>query len=133
VLGQFDLSFDPSHDSSGSVNVAYLNGLNPGAIGPVAYSYGASSDSLIVGGGSPFVVAGGTDDFFFEIFNLATSPTLQLFGYSTSSDSFNVYETNVGSVHVAVSATPIPAALPLFLSALGGLGFVGWRRSRAHV
>jgi hypothetical protein len=32
---------------------------------------------------------------------------------------------------VAVSTTPIPAALPLFISALGGLGFVGWRRRQA--
>jgi hypothetical protein len=27
-----------------------------------------------------------------------------------------------------VAATPIPAALPLFAAALGGLGFIGWRR-----
>ncbi len=31
----------------------------------------------------------------------------------------------------AVPPIPIPAALPLFLSALGALGFVGWRRRRA--
>ena len=30
-----------------------------------------------------------------------------------------------------VSAVPLPAALPLFLSALAGLGFVGWRRRHA--
>lgn len=30
-----------------------------------------------------------------------------------------------------VATTPIPAALPLLLSALGGLGFAGWRRRRA--
>jgi hypothetical protein len=30
-----------------------------------------------------------------------------------------------------VAATPIPAALPLFLAALGGLGFFGWRRKNA--
>lgn len=29
-----------------------------------------------------------------------------------------------------VAAVPIPAALPLFLSALAGLGFMGWRRRR---
>jgi hypothetical protein len=30
-----------------------------------------------------------------------------------------------------VSETPIPPALPLFVSALGGLGYVGWRCRRA--
>jgi hypothetical protein len=29
------------------------------------------------------------------------------------------------------ATTPIPATLPLFTSALGGLGFLGWRRRRA--
>jgi choice-of-anchor C domain-containing protein len=32
---------------------------------------------------------------------------------------------------VNVAATPIPAALPLFASALGGLGFAVWRRKKA--
>ncbi|HEY4162789.1 MAG TPA: PEP-CTERM sorting domain-containing protein, partial [Dongiaceae bacterium] len=32
----------------------------------------------------------------------------------------------------AVAQTPVPATLPLFVSALGGLGFVGWRRIRTH-
>ena len=31
----------------------------------------------------------------------------------------------------AVSAVPLPAALPLILSGLGGLGFMGWRRRNA--
>jgi hypothetical protein len=31
----------------------------------------------------------------------------------------------------AVAPTPLPAALPLFASAIGGLGFVGWWRKRA--
>jgi hypothetical protein len=30
-----------------------------------------------------------------------------------------------------VAQTPIPAALPLFASALGGLGLFGWRRRQA--
>jgi hypothetical protein len=30
-----------------------------------------------------------------------------------------------------VATTPIPAALPLLLSAIGGLGFIGWRRKKA--
>jgi hypothetical protein len=35
---------------------------------------------------------------------------------------------NFGSFTVAT--TPIPAALPLLVSALGGLGFVGWCRKQ---
>jgi hypothetical protein len=31
-----------------------------------------------------------------------------------------------------VAATPIPAALPLFASALGGLGFLGWKRRKTR-
>jgi hypothetical protein len=31
---------------------------------------------------------------------------------------------------VPTSATPLPAALPLFASGLGGLGFIGWRRKK---
>ena len=31
-----------------------------------------------------------------------------------------------------IQATPLPAALPLFATALGGLGLLGWRRKRKH-
>ena len=29
-----------------------------------------------------------------------------------------------------LTSTPIPAALPLFATALGGMGWLGWRRKR---
>ena len=32
----------------------------------------------------------------------------------------------------SVSATPLPAALPLFGSALGMMGLIGWRRKRKN-
>jgi hypothetical protein len=38
---------------------------------------------------------------------------------------------NVAFTSAAPSAAPIPAALPLFASALGGLGFAGWRRRKS--
>jgi len=38
---------------------------------------------------------------------------------------------SVAMTAAQVATTPIPAALPLFASALGGLGFAGWRRRRA--
>jgi hypothetical protein len=37
----------------------------------------------------------------------------------------------VADVTTAVATTPIPATLPLMLSALGGFGFVGYRRRKA--
>lgn len=34
------------------------------------------------------------------------------------------------ATYTPVTATPLPAALPLFATALGGLGLLGWRRKR---
>lgn len=36
--------------------------------------------------------------------------------------------TRITITTAAVATTPIPAALPLFMSALAGMGFFGWRR-----
>jgi hypothetical protein len=41
-------------------------------------------------------------------------------------DSYYIF----GSIKPAVATTPIPATLPLFASALGGLGFAGWKRRK---
>jgi hypothetical protein len=38
--------------------------------------------------------------------------------------------TQVGTWDVTISATPLPAALPLFAGGLGALGLLGWRRKR---
>jgi hypothetical protein len=36
----------------------------------------------------------------------------------------------VGTWTVTETVTPLPAALPLFATGIGGLGFLGWRRKR---
>ena len=38
--------------------------------------------------------------------------------------------TSAGIGNGSVATTPIPAALPLFASALGGMGLLGWRRKK---
>ncbi len=49
--------------------------------------------------------------------------------YSLTSDPLN--DSGVGFDYaVGTANTPVPAALPLFATALGGLGLVGWRRKR---
>ncbi len=44
---------------------------------------------------------------------------------------FKYYDTQFYISSLTVTAVPLPAALPLFLSALAGLGLMGWRRKRA--
>ena len=53
------------------------------------------------------------------------------FGY-TQLETFNGTPTSIGFEldGVPVSATPLPATLPLFASGLGALGLLGWRRKR---
>jgi len=57
------------------------------------------------------------------------------FEFWSDTDVFTVYGTVTSALQEGgppppVAATPVPAALPLLVSALGGLGFVGWRRRR---
>jgi hypothetical protein len=82
-------------------------------------------------------------------FNTASIPTVQLMSFSftaaanelgalltfvTTQNLDNVHGPVISGITVtetaAVAATPIPAALPLFASGLGGLGFMKWRRRR---
>jgi hypothetical protein len=53
----------------------------------------------------------------------------------SGSDTLTFFETD-GPGFMALddvsltAATPLPAALPLFATGLGGLGLLGWRRKR---
>jgi probable HAF family extracellular repeat protein len=55
----------------------------------------------------------------------------QIVGYG--SDSSGNWDAVLLTPTSSVSATPIPAALPLFASGLGALGLLGWRRKRKQV
>jgi hypothetical protein len=44
---------------------------------------------------------------------------------------FNLAGFGEADFNIAAAATPTPATLPLFVSAIGGLSFVGWRRRKA--
>jgi len=54
------------------------------------------------------------------------------YDYLTPSNTVAV-PTTLTITAANVATTPIPAALPLFISALAGMGFFGWRRRNAAV
>lgn len=90
---------------------AFGPGGSLGSIGPVA-----------VGDGS----FGGTtsEDRFFGVQDPGGITSISI----TTGGSIEVDHVQYGAA--AVSATPLPAALPLFASGVGGLGILHWRRKK---
>jgi hypothetical protein len=68
--------------------------------------------------------------------DLYFAPTEPCFGGAACSASgvIMAYDTpvQVGTWEATISATPVPAALPLFAGGLGALGLLGWRRKRKN-
>ncbi len=95
---------------------------------PVSGSY--SSD------GFDFINTGFRDGSIEDYFGHLEIYTAMLYSSPESSPTFllGTY-TGLNSVTgytdtVKITATPLPAALPLFAGGLGGLGLLGWRRKR---
>jgi hypothetical protein len=124
VMGQFHVSFDPTVDSGGYI--AAFDFILPSALLPSAhYHYTVATDTLTLGG---------LADIVMSIRKFTTSPYIPAMLYAIGSGenavAFVGSDTLVHVSAVATTTTPIPAALPLFAAALGGLGIVGWRRRR---
>jgi hypothetical protein len=80
------------------------------------------------GGGSGTFNVDGVPGYSTLVLNLIG---LSSFSFTPSTQLTFVQFDNVVVANVA--ATPAPAALPLFASALGGLGIFGWKRRRSAV
>lgn len=65
--------------------------------------------------------------------NIAVTPgflSITEAGLSEGATFFGTGAFIIGSTPPALTITPLPPALPMFLSGLGFLGFLGWRRKR---
>lgn len=119
VLGQFHVAFDPTVGGGGPLGYDFI--LPVSLDGPMNFFYTVATDTL--------EVFDFTNSLYIQ--NFTTGPVLQVLIYESGGTSFH---SNHGLVHVtatAIASTPIPAALPLFGAALGGLGFAAWRRRRS--
>lgn len=90
-------------------------------------AYGITSDTIDTAFGNGFMVAGGfttftssNGDYYSAYFSDFEGVILPDFA-SSQFGSFLIRP-------VSVATTPIPATLPLFISAIAGLGYLRWRR-----
>jgi hypothetical protein len=151
VTGAFNITFDPTQVYTDATAGITLTSLNITAGSAISFCYSAaaytcdgvafSADELVVGGianGTAKVqYSPATDDYVLQISDFTSSPVFTEMVYAQVSAGNNQFYTtpgvSIGSVTVtAVTATPLPAALPLFATGVGALGLFGWRRKRKN-
>jgi hypothetical protein len=100
----------------------------PTSVTAIGFNYGSD-----VGNAAPFVITLGNG---FSITVNSNSNSYAFFGVSsdTAFSSFTIGDwPQVGALdNLAYSATPLPAALPLFATGLGAMGLLGWWRKRTR-
>jgi hypothetical protein len=155
------MTLDPFNENPTTVNASSSQFDQPSVSytfhvshpGKVDLTFSDSGNGNVASGGTPLPfrdfgidLAGATSrlTMFLEtdangpaLLSLAGLPTtpagiLALLGGNVT-NAFGAFElTGFGRLEFGFAAAPIPPALPLFVSALAGLGFVGWRHRSAH-
>jgi hypothetical protein len=104
---------DTSHDTTGGLDVNELDLLQTNTLYSVGMLINAYAHTDV--NSLDTVIATSTMD-----------PSFSIIDNGGSYSAYHIaYSSGIGGL-----STPLPASLPLFASALGGLGFGGWRRRR---
>jgi hypothetical protein len=117
------------------LDALYTDPANPNPnlidVGPAAHWSTAGSVGALPSGAAAVLEPTGFDQATqtpYHLVSLSGTYFLRIFGILDPSASEFALAANISTT---VAATPIPAALPLFLTALGGLGFAARRRRNA--
>jgi hypothetical protein len=157
VIGSFDVDLDigtsPTNQTTGlhntSIGAIKFDSSNyPFVVDtPWAFDYDSAADILIVGGSSNgadsihFGSPGTENDFYLQIHNFSTAnPLMWQLGFSQSATpGANFFSPTGGALangfaqvtNLGPVATPLPAGLPLLLTALAGIGLLAMGRKSA--
>jgi hypothetical protein len=145
--GNFQVSLDTTQDYTNETAGIVVGSLNLNVGSPLAFNYDSATDVFQIGGS-----AGGaatvqfnpaTDDFWLYIHNFSAglfSSEMFQAGYAQVALGNNIFSTpqlgghpldnpnGFAFVGAVVATTPLPAGLPLFLTALAAIGVVARRR-----
>ena len=140
---------DPSECITGTIG-SYTFGLDSVPLDSVRvdnnslnrdlFIIGSTAAGAPVNGANPYALRAFLEDDTHTLFNGDSLPQsfLPAALFTQGSLELDLIDTSgVDPVYYYVSAavdipakTPVPPALPLFVSALGGLGWIGWKRHR---
>jgi hypothetical protein len=62
--------------------------------------------------------------------NFSAGSILFGIGVSSTTAGGQIITADYDNLDITINQTPLPAALPLFATGIGGLGLLGWRRKR---
>jgi hypothetical protein len=119
-------TFRPLIEQGGTYYLAAIPG--PGFTSPGSSGYNTISGDLTATDFLAYNFATGT--FGTTNPNFDGDPILFGLGQITSFNPGTFTTIDYDNLTFGVSATPLPAALPLFTTGLGALGLLGWRRKR---
>jgi len=143
VKGAFTLTFAPSHDYGTTTAGIHLDSLNLKLGSKLGFRYDKAIDLLQIGGKEADITGfdfGLTNDFYLDIDGLTgLAPHSQLLRYIQKSSGTSQFTT--GSISLSFgappppppTATPLPGAMPLFLTAIAGLSLARYAVARRPV
>jgi hypothetical protein len=123
-------------DTFGAAQAGQLNGLNCGVVSCPVLGYNSRFTTQAIAADNTFMLLDVASPGFGLPYSI-TNPfnyTVQAgdildgqFADPTAGTNLSLFATTITLTDLT---TPLPAALPLFATGLGGLGLLGWRRKR---